>query len=264
MDAVIALDRTPIASAGADRAIQGLGTTEAEWLGWEYLHRLPALTPAELVPRGARAVIVAPHPDDEILAVGGLLSRLARVGTPVMIVAVTDGTASHVGSTEWPVERLARERPRESRLALARIGIQSELVRMELPDGRIAELRDLLTERLAPMLKAGDVVFTTWRGDGHPDHEATGAACALAALRAGAYLVEVPVWAWHWAHPSDTRLPWCRARRIVLDADDVRRKCDAVQAFTSQLFSDPSTGAGPILRSTTVERASRPFEVVFE
>ena len=264
MDAVIALEHAPIARAGIDRAIQGLGTAEAEWLRWERLHQLPVLAPTELVPQGARAVVVAPHPDDEILAVGGLLSQLARVGSPVMIVAVTDGTASHVGSTEWPVERLARERPRESRLALARIGIESELVRLGLPDGRVTELRDLLAEQLAPMLTADDVVFTTWRGDGHPDHEATGDACAMAALRAGARLVEVPVWAWHWAHPSDARLPWCRARRVALDADDVRRKCDAVQAFASQLFSDPSTGARPILRSTTVERASRPFEVVFE
>ncbi len=264
MHVVIAREHTKMAGAGIDRAIEGLGTTEVEWLGCERLRHLPALTPTELVPHGARAVVVAPHPDDEILAVGGLLSRLVRVGTPITIVAVTDGTASHAGSTEWPVDRLARERPRESRLGLARVGIEAEPVRLGLPDGGLADLRNVLAERLAPMLTADDVVFTTWRGDGHPDHEAAGEACAMAALRAGARLVEFPVWAWHWARPSDARLPWCRARRIVLLADDVRRKCDAVQAFNSQILGDPSTGAGPILRSTTVERAARPFEVVFE
>ncbi|CAN5920710.1 PIG-L family deacetylase [soil metagenome] len=256
MDAVIA--------APNDRTIEGVGTTEAEWLGWPRLSQLPALTASEMVPRGARAVVVAPHPDDEILAVGGLLAHLARNGTPVLIVAVTDGTASHVGSTEWPKERLVRERPQESRTALHRLGIDTEPVRLGLPDGQIEAYRDVLAERLAPLLTADDVIFTTWRRDGHPDHEATGDACAMASLHSGARLIEVPVWAWHWANPSDSRLPWCRARRVVLDADAASRKRNAVQAFTSQLLPDPSTGAGPILRSTTVARASRPFEVVFE
>src|ERR1700712_473320 len=138
VDAVIA--------ASNDRAIEGVGTTEDEWLGWSRLSQLPALTASEMVPHGARAVVVAPHPDDEILAVGGLLAHLARVGTPVLIVAVTDGTASHVGSTEWPVERLVRERPIESRTALHRLGVDTEPVRLGLPDGRIEGYRELLAE----------------------------------------------------------------------------------------------------------------------
>jgi hypothetical protein len=75
--------------------------------------------------------------------------------------------------------------------------------------------------------------------------------------------VEVPVWAWHWASPGDARLPWRRARRLALDGEARERKRRAVQAFRSQLLPDPSTGAGPILRATTVERAARSFEVVF-
>ncbi|RYY69227.1 MAG: PIG-L family deacetylase, partial [Comamonadaceae bacterium] len=114
-----------------------------------------------------------------------------------------------------------------------------------------------------PLLRPTDVVFTTWRRDGHPDHDACGTACADAVQIAGARLVEVPVWAWHWAVPGDPRLPWHRARRLDLDADAAGRKRAAVQCFTSQLKPDPSTGAGPILRSTTVARAARPFEVFF-
>ena len=52
----------------AGRAIRGDGTTEAEWNGWPGLARLPAIAAGELVPEGARAVVVAPHPDDEVLA----------------------------------------------------------------------------------------------------------------------------------------------------------------------------------------------------
>jgi LmbE family N-acetylglucosaminyl deacetylase len=107
------------------------------------------------------------------------------------------------------------------------------------------------------------VVFTTWRQDGHPDHEATGEACALAAASTGARLVEVPVWGWHWSRPGDARMPWQRAFRLPLSEEAVRRKRMAVKAFTSQLRRDASTGSGPVLRATTVQRAARPFEVVF-
>ncbi|MGN8083817.1 MULTISPECIES: PIG-L deacetylase family protein [Variovorax] len=249
--------------------IRGEGTTEAEWNGWPGLAQLPSIDARTLVPRGARAVVVAPHPDDEVLSVGGLLAQLndegdgGDGGARVAVIAVTDGTASHPGSTEWPVERLAMQRPRESRLALRRLGLSIEPVRLGLPDGGLAPLRGTLAARLVSLLRPRDVVFTTWRGDGHPDHEATGQACALAAASAGARLVEVPVWGWHWARPGDARMPWQHAVRLDLDEDAVRRKRAAVQAFASQMRSDASTGAGPVLRATTIARAQRAYEVMF-
>jgi len=247
-----------------ERAIEGLGTTEAQWFAKASLQHIPALAAAAVVPHTYRAVVVAPHPDDEILMVGGVLQQLSQLGRELLLIAVTDGTASHAGSTDWPPQRLARERPLESRAALQTLGLHATTtLRLGLPDGGLTHLRPQLANHLADLLRPADVVFTTWRHDGHPDHEATGYACAAAAEKAGATLIEVPVWAWHWAHPGDVRFPWHRARRFDLDDDTVRRKRTAVQAFVSQLLPDPSTGAGPILRSTTVERAGRSFEMVF-
>ncbi|MDM0073806.1 PIG-L deacetylase family protein [Variovorax sp. J2P1-59] len=249
--------------AVTDRPIRGQGTSELDWNAWAGLRQLRPATPGQLVPHGARAVVVAPHPDDEVLSVGGLLAQLARTETSICVIAVTDGTASHRGSSAWPADRLVRERPQESRNALRCLGVNVGPVRLGMPDGGLQELRCLLADRLLPMLDRSDVIFTTWRQDGHPDHEATGHACAFAAARTGARLVEVPVWAWHWAAPGDERLPWHRASRVSLDADAVTRKRQAVQCFKSQLEPDASTGAGPILRATTVERAARSFEVMF-
>ncbi len=187
--------------------IEGAGTSGAEWLGWAGLAQLAPVTPAELVPPGCRAVVVAPHPDDEVLAVGGLLARLARLRRDLLLVAVTDGTASHAGSTAWPPERLARERPLESQAAWRRLGLKdARALRLGLPDGGLPGLQAALADRLETLLRPGDAVFTTWRLDGHPDHEATGHACAAAAARAGATLVEVPVWAWHWGRRRATAL----------------------------------------------------------
>lgn len=247
-----------------DRAIEGNGTPESRWLPWLAARQLPELDAAALVPAGRRAVVVAPHPDDEVLSVGGLLSDLAAMGREILLVAVTDGTGSHEGSALWSAERLAEVRPVESRKAWDRLGLGNvESRRLQMPDGGLMALRNPLARRVAALLRPGDVVFTTWRLDGHPDHEATAQACAAAVACMDVRLVEVPVWAWHWAEAGDSRLPWRRAHRVVLSSATMQRKRDAVQEFTSQLEPDASTGAGPILRTTTVDRASRPFEVVF-
>lgn len=248
----------------ADRAIEGLGTPETDWLPWLASQHLAETTAAELVPEGRRAVVIAPHPDDEVLSVGGMLSQLAVLGRDILLVAVTDGTGSHDGSALWGPERLAQVRPVESQRAWARLGLRNvESRRLRLPDGGLMKERQLLAERIAAVLRPGDIVFTTWRLDGHPDHEATAQACAAATACMDVRLIEVPVWAWHWAAAGDPRMPWRRAQTIVLDRDTLQRKHEAVQEFESQLQGDVSTGAGPILRSTTVQRAHRPFELVF-
>ena len=254
-------------AVAAARAIEGLGTTEDAWLGWLDTQAITPVGATSLVPEGRRVVIVAPHPDDEVLAVGGLLAQLAPLSREMLIVAVTDGTASHPASTVWPAQRLAQERPLESRRAWERLGLDvdgsAHAVRLGFADGGLRSSCGLLARTLSALLRPTDVVFTTWRHDGHPDHEATGQACAAAAACCGARLIEVPVWAWHWAEPGDARLPWHRAMRLALDPAIRQMKRTSVEAFASQLVADPSTGAGPILRSTTVQRAHRPFEIYF-
>lgn len=250
--------------AVADKAIVGLGTTEDAWLSWLAAQQMRSASIDDLLGDSRRLVMVAPHPDDEVLAIGGLLAQVSTVCGDVLMVAVTDGEGSHADSPQWPRSRLVAERPLESAEAWRRLGFgQTTCERLGLPDGGVGAHSDAMVQSLTALLRPSDVVFTTWRHDGHPDHEATGRACAVACTQIGSALVEVPVWAWHWAEPGDVRLPWHRAVRFTLDAPSAARKRHAVGAFTSQLAGDASTGAGPILRSTTVQRAHRPFEIFF-
>lgn len=73
-----------------------------------------------------------------------------------------------------------------------------------LPDGRLTDHEDRIAESLAEILRGaapGTRCAATWRGDGHPDHEAVGRAAAEACARTDVELLEYPVWMWHWAHP---------------------------------------------------------------
>ena len=240
----------------------GNGTPESDWLPWLQGQALPCVTAGDMVGPTERAVVVAPHPDDEVLAVGGLMAQLADLGRRVAVVAVTDGEASHPGSTTWPPTQLAHQRIGETEAALAVLGVEALTVRLGLPDGGIALRSDALIDLLQHLLMPGDVLFTTWRWDGHPDHEATALATRTAASLRGIRVVEVPVWGWHWLPVGDDRMPWANACMVPLTPDAVRRKQAAMQMFSTQLQPDPSVAAAPVLRPSTLLRTQRPFEVM--
>lgn len=246
--------------------IVGQGTPLHRWQASPKMAELPPISVAQLVPEGHRAVIIAPHPDDEVLGCGGLMQGLAALGRPIQLISVTDGSASHPGSQRWPVERLSTVRPQESVEALRRLGLPLHSLRWlrgGFADSQVAAREDELSTFIERHLRASDVVFTTWREDGHCDHEAVGRASAEAAQRVGATLHELPVWTWHWATPEDSQVPWHRARKIPLSCEAVARKRHAIHAFASQLEGDPQIGLAPVLAPYVVERLLQPFEVVF-
>jgi LmbE family N-acetylglucosaminyl deacetylase len=229
------------------------GTPEHSWRTWAGLRDCP---PLELPPVG-RALIVAPHPDDEILGAGGLIQQLARRGWEVELVGVSDGERSHPPSIIDPAD-LGALRAEESNLALERLGLPHlPRRRLHLPDGQVAAYEKDLVESI--VLRPGDLCVTSWRGDGHPDHEACGRAGAAAAAAAGATLIEYLVWAWHWARPAESSVPWEAARRVTLERRDAARKRFATLAFRSQVA--PLRGEAAVLPQEVLRRAWRPFEV---
>jgi len=242
-------------------AIIGAGTPEATWQEWPALHTFPALELAGCT----RALLVAPHPDDEVLGCGGLLRLLHQRGVRTEIVAVTDGGASHPDSPTVRPEELAVLRRTESRRALARLGLGDVPVRrLGCADGAVAEA--VVTARLADLLgetTASTWCLATWRGDGHPDHEAVGRATTRACAQTGARLLEYPIWTWHWAAPGDPRVPWDRARAVSLDAATRAAKLAAVDCFDSQIRPLSAHPADQVvLDGATLRRLTRDFEVV--
>jgi LmbE family N-acetylglucosaminyl deacetylase len=218
-----------------------------------------------------RVIVVAPHPDDEILAAGGAMQQLAQRGFSVLVVAVTDGEAAQpdaaINGRRW----LAAVRACERREALEALGLgQLGVVRAYIPDGGVAEREQELAELLAELLEHRDPrlswtapgptwCLAPWRQDGHPDHEAAGRAAAAAAKVSGSKLLEYPVWAWQWMRPEDRRFPWQDLRLEPLSRETQCAKQRAVAAFTSQI--EPwGSSSEPILSPETLQRFARPFE----
>ena len=246
--------------------INGQGTSEAQWQAWPQLHALPEIGLDRLVPCGSRAVIVAPHPDDEVLASGGMLAMLAMLAArkdQPLVVGVTDGDASHPGSPCWSPEKLAEFRHGEAITGLERLGISPQsYLRLSLPDGHVHSHHAELVKSLIRVLRSGDVVLSTWTADGHPDHEATARAVSEACAAAPCRHLQFPVWMWHWAVPGDSRVPWTQMRQLRLTPDAQRRKQLALLAHGSQLSAQDG-GALPVLSPFAVRRMLRPSEYLF-
>lgn len=137
---------------------------------------------------GARLMVLAPHPDDESLAAGGLIQRALACGADVSIVFVTDGE-----NNPWPQRALERRirigdrqrrawaarRRGEADAALRALGAGNVTVhRLGWPDGGVtwkllddtepmlATMRGLIERERPSVLVLPDLV------DRHPDHSA--------------------------------------------------------------------------------------------
>ena len=247
--------------------IDGEATSGVAWHCWLARLRCHELSLENWLPAHARLVIVAPHPDDEILACGGLIATHLTQGGRVLIVAVTDGEASHDGLPSVNRDDLACLRRSERWLGLRLLGFAKPAVlALALKDGLVQQQKQGLFERLTALLRPTDVVVSTWENDGHPDHDATGEVARRASAAIGCAYLAAPVWMWHWATPGDTRVPWLRLRGLPLNAADGSRKQAALAAHRSQLSprrTDHGGELGAVLGAAIVERAAWRTEYYF-
>jgi len=111
----------------------------------------------------SRVLVIAAHPDDEVLGMGGTIAMHAVVRQEaVRIVCVTDGS-----STQYPGDAEKRaQKEEEARAAAAELGV-TDYVHLELPDMRLDTLAHVDVNRVVED-QIGDfeptVVYTV-----HPD-----------------------------------------------------------------------------------------------
>jgi LmbE family N-acetylglucosaminyl deacetylase len=243
--------------------MHGEGTDELAWRRWLAGLRCHELSMRERLPARARLVVVAPHPDDEILAGGGLIATHLAQGGEVQLVAVTDGEASHGESTSVTQQALGETRRQERIECLQHLGLsQTSVHLLGMVDGRVAMQGGVLRKRLKAMLRPDDVVVSTWEHDGNPDHDAVGMAARQACITTGCAFLAAPVWMWHWATPGDARVPWRRLRAVPISATARARKLDALAAHRSQI-TPRGEQPGAVLGEATLKRAAWRTEYYF-
>lgn len=131
-----------------------------------------------MLPRDLSVLVIAPHPDDEVLACGGTLALLRQRNCRVHVVVVTDGARGD--PLNYSEEDVAIRRAEESRSALRRLGIE-DVHFLGYPDGDFRDA-DGVQAKLLELLDGLDPDWLLLPSplDYHRDH----VGIALAVLRA--------------------------------------------------------------------------------
>lgn len=218
--------------------------TEATWL--------TALASAPVWhPPAQHTLVIAPHPDDETLGIGGLIARLRQHGTEVTVIAVTDGENCYQG------EHLGAIRPAEQAAALTRLGVDAQHTHhLHLPDSGLHH-HGIHLESLIFSLATNDMhLVAPWQHDFHPDHEVCGRAALKVAQRRSLLLTSYLFWTWH--RGTTDLLQTCHTVRLPLTQQQQAAKREALACHRSQL-THPSEE--PILPDYLLQPAWRDFEV---
>jgi len=114
--------------------------------------------------RGERLLVLAPHPDDEVIGCGGVVFQHLRDGRQVRVAVATDGVEA-APSEDRDGYRIKREE--ESRRALS-----AAFDFFRFPDRALDEHRDDLAARLRDVLDSyrPDLILAPSAIEIHPDH----------------------------------------------------------------------------------------------
>jgi N-acetylglucosamine malate deacetylase 1 len=124
------------------------------------------------MPESRCVLVIAAHPDDEILGCGATAARLALEGHEVYIAIIGEGMTSRHGEREKTDARQLSLLHRNAQAAAAKIGAR-DVVLYKLPDNRldtvplldIVKLVESLVEKLKPQ-----IIYTHHPGDLNVDH----------------------------------------------------------------------------------------------
>lgn len=186
-----------------------------------------------------KVLVIAPHPDDEIIGVGGTIAKRAKAGDDVYVCIVTKGPKSL-----FP-EEIVEQTRKECREADAKLGVKETLF-LDFPavmletipryefNGKIYEL----VHKLNP-----DEVYIPHRGDMQIDHQMVVDA-AMVAVRPRGKSYPKRVYAYETLSETGWNIPNTINEFIPTVYEDITdtyyEKLEAMSVFESQLAPFPA------------------------
>lgn len=201
-----------------------------------------------------KILVVAAHPDDEVLGCGGTIARLESEGNDVSVLILGEGVTSRFEDRELADRSLIDELHSRCRQAVALLGVR-EVLLCELPDNRfdtvpllkIVKMIEAQVSRIAP-----DVIYTHHGGDLNIDHRITHQAVLTATrpvdgrLVREIYAFEIPSsteWAFHKIEPV------FQPNFFVDITDNLDRKIEALSLYDSEARPFPHPRSSGAIRA---------------
>lgn len=214
-----------------------------------------------IISRIKRALVLAPHPDDEVLGCGGTIARIVAEYGVVEVAVITRGRAPRFDTRQ--VERVRAEAGRAHALLGVSHGYFLDLPAVELDVMPQADLNDAIAELLSR--SRPDTLFVPFVGDLHLDHRLVFEAALVAARPRGndfppRILAYETVSETNWSAPS--LAPAFHPNVFIDIADHLDAKLAAFACFESQTRPFPDERSPEALaalarvRGSTVSRAA--------
>jgi LmbE family N-acetylglucosaminyl deacetylase len=219
-------------------------------------------------------LVVAAHPDDEILGCGGTMARLAGDGHEVSIAILAEGMSSRNAQREDADQQQLQHLHARAQQAADKVGAK-ELILCKLPDNRLdtVPLLDVvkLVEELVTRFRP-EIIYTHHPGDLNVDHGVVHRA-VLTATRPVAgqcvkeiYTFEVPS-STEWAFQE--LQPVFRPNVFVDITDSLATKIEALACYDTEMRKFPHPRSAEALRAIAARwgsvaglQAAEAFELV--
>ncbi|AKG24755.1 hypothetical protein IJ00_20085 [Calothrix sp. 336/3] len=210
-----------------------------------------------------KAIVFAPHEDDETFGCGGAIAIKRSQGIPVKVVFITDG---RYGRPSWITpDNIISHRQQEATDALNVLGVTPEdIYFLSQEDSKLSDLspeshQELVT-KIQEIIKnfQPEEVYVTYQYDKHADHQASYNIVTEAIAKSGisVEILQYPIWGF-WQNPLLHKLKkQDLARTYHLPIHQVhQQKLKAINSYKSQT---------PGLPPSMVEQAASDYEIFFK
>ncbi|MDE7402586.1 MAG: PIG-L family deacetylase [Muribaculaceae bacterium] len=209
-----------------------------------------------------RVLILAPHPDDEAIGCGGLISRLCFKGRPPHLAIMTGGGGSLQSHSNISAEKVIAAR-RQLTVNSARIlGVPDDHIHfLDFSDGSIAERPEEQLARLRTLAEevGPDVILVPHSGEGWPDHLAVREIGYELGSTLDTDVWEYCVWMWYY---NIWNLDWANGRSLHLDKTERRAKRKAVDEYVLAMTPEGEPWSG-YLPAPFISAHRSPVELFF-
>jgi LmbE family N-acetylglucosaminyl deacetylase len=214
-----------------------------------------------------RVLVVAPHPDDEVIGCGGLLARLAREGGEAYVLYFTISSAFDKPFCEYgDVGDRAAEvalAVRYFNLAGHHVALEDDSYQLKLDCVPQLDLIHVLEDPESPLSLprlSPTVIMTPCRLSYHQDHRAVASAVLTALRPRSDQRFELPNLVLEYEHVGDL---WANHLTpsvnffVELRQEDLDAKISGLSLYSSQWRESPDTRSESALRSLASLRGSQ-------
>lgn len=179
-------------------------------------------------------LIIAPHPDDEVLGCGGLIQQALAHGSRVDVVILTNGEASHDGCCNKA--DIAENRTRLTYRAAQTIGLQKENIhKLDFKDGGVSlddkENIDRLYELLATIQPKQ--IYIPHQNEGWNDHIVVkGLIDSFLEQNHKVEMYEYLVWSWYYVRGW---FDWRQCKVLNMTRQETDIKKQAIKEYTTDI-----------------------------